>query len=285
MVAEGLELVESLSPAVERVGIDEGYLLLAAGDPREQAELIQLAVRSRLRLSCSLGVAAAKVVAKVASDVRKPGGITVVPRGGEAAFLAPMAARRLPGVGPKAERRLASAGIDTIGGLAELADDALAGLLPGRGGLELRDRARGIDPRPVDPSPAEAVSISSEETFDTDVSDRRRLHELLRTMALDLSQTLRRRRLAARTVTTKLRYPDFSIVTRSNTAAATDRGEVIAARACRLLDRALSDRPGPIRLAGVGVSGLVRDLQLELPLDQAVMRAGQSATGRRSSRC
>lgn len=279
------ELVASLAPAVERVGIDEGYLVLPGGDPREQAELVQLAVRSRLRLSCSLGVAATKVVAKVASDVRKPGGITVVPPGGEAAFLAPMPARRLPGVGPKAERRLAAAGIATIGALAALEDGALAALLPGHTGLGLRDRARGIDPRLVDPRPAEAVSISSEETFDTDVSDRRLLHQLLRTMAVELETTLARRSLAARTVTTKLRYPDFSIVTRSHTAAATDRGEVIAARACRLLDSALRDRPGPIRLAGVGVSGLVRDLQLELPLDPAVAQPGQSATGRRSSRC
>jgi len=281
------ELVCSLAPVVERVGIDEGFLVLPAGHPCEQAELIQLAVRTRLRLSCSLGVATSKVVAKVASDVRKPGGITVVEPGQEAVFLAPMAVRRLPGVGPKAERRLAAAGIVTIGGLAALDSAGLAATLPGRVGLELQARARGIDPRPVDATPGEAVSISSEETFDVDVSDSRRLHDRLRAMAGDLADTLGRRGLAARTVTTKLRYPDFTILTRSITAIATDDGAVIGDRACRLLDRALHERPGPVRLAGVGVSGLTRDLQLELPLvwPAETAAAAQIATGRRSSRC
>lgn len=273
------ELVENLAPVVERVGIDEGYLVLPAGHPREQAELIQLAVRSRLRLSCSLGVGTSKVVAKVASDFRKPGGITVVDRGGEAEFLAPLAVRRLPGIGPKAEARLVAAAVTTVGALAALDGDRLAGLLPGRAGLELRDRARGIDRRPVDGSPVEAISISSEETFDVDVSDRGFLHGLLRRMAGELAGSLERRGLAARTVTAKLRYPDFSIVTRSHTGAATEDPAVIGDRACRLLDRALRDRPAPIRLAGVGVSGLTRDLQLELPLEREPAPAPAGAPG------
>ena len=119
-------LVSSLAPVVEQVGIDEGYLVLPEGDPGEQAALIQLAVRERLRLSCSLGVATCKVVAKIGSDARKPGGITVVPPGGEAAFLAPLPVRALPGVGPKAQSRLADAGVTTIGRLAELDDGRLA---------------------------------------------------------------------------------------------------------------------------------------------------------------
>ncbi len=107
-----------------------------------------MAVRGATGLTCSLGVGTCKVVAKVASDRRKPGGIVVVPPGGEAAFLAPLAVRVLPGVGPKAGERLAPSGIDTIGKLAALTDDELAGLLPGSTGRLLRDRARGIDPRP-----------------------------------------------------------------------------------------------------------------------------------------
>ena len=273
-------LVETLAPVVEQVGIDEGYLVLPAGHPREQAELIQLAVRARLRLSCSLGVATSKVVAKVASDVRKPGGVTMVARGGEAAFLAPMPVRRLPGVGPKAEARLAVAAITTIGGLAALDGSRLAALLPGRVGVELRDRARGIDPRIVDGTPGEAISISSEETFELDVSDRTLLHDLLRRMSVDLAGSLERRGLAARTVTAKLRYPDFSIATRSHTGAAIEDAGEIGDRACRLLDRALRDRPGPIRLAGVGVSGLTRDLQLELPLEGAGDAAAVPDAGR-----
>jgi DNA polymerase-4 len=261
-------LVRDMAPVVEQVGIDEGYLELAAGDAHEQAALIQLAVRARLRLSCSLGVGTCKVVAKVASDARKPGGITVVPRGGEAAFLAPLHVRKLPGVGPKAEARLIGAGVDTIGDLAALADARLAALLPGKVGEELRLRARGIDPRRVNAAPAEAVSISNEETFDRDIADRGELHVHVRRMAEQLAGSLERRGIAARTVTTKLRYPDFAIATRSHSlGVGIDDAAAIGDLACRLLDRALRDRPGPIRLVGVGVSGLDHHKQLRLPVD------------------
>jgi DNA polymerase-4 len=259
-------LVAALAPVVEQVGIDEGYLVLPDGDPGEQAALIQLAIRERLRLSCSLGVATCKVVAKIGSDARKPGGIMVVPPGGEAAFLAPLPVRALPGVGPKAGARLAESGIATIGRLAELADSRLASLLPGRVGLELRRRAQGIDPRPVLAEPAEAVSFSTEETFPRDVGDRGVLHGYLREMAGSLAEGLVRRGMTARTVTTKLRYPDFAIVTRSRSLdVGIDDAETIADLACELLDRAFKDRPGPVRLAGVGVAGFDRHKQLVLP--------------------
>jgi DNA polymerase IV len=259
-------LVSSLAPVVEQVGIDEGYLVLPEGDPGEQAALIQLAVRERLRLSCSLGVATCKVVAKIGSDARKPGGITVVPPGGEAAFLAPLPVRALPGVGPKAQSRLADAGVSTIGRLAELDDGRLAALLPGRVGEELRRRARGIDPRPVATEPAEAVSLSNEETFARDIGDRDELHGYLRAMAESLAGSLLRRGMTARTVTTKLRYPDFAIVTRSQSfEVGIDDAGAIGNLACDLLDRALRQRPGPIRLVGVGVAGFDRHKQLVLP--------------------
>ncbi len=261
------ELVRGMAPVVEQVGIDEGYLVVPEGDPREQAALIQLAVRRRLRLSCSLGVATCKVVAKVASDIRKPGGITVVDPGREADFLGPLPVRRLPGVGPKAEARLAAYGITTVGALAGMSDELLAAVAPGRVGVELRLRACGVDPRPVSAEPGEAVSISSEETFERDVSDRAELHAALRQMAAELAGSLHRRGWAARTVTTKLRYPDFSIVTRSHSlTVGSDDGDELAERACALLDKALADRPDAIRLAGVGVSGLERHKQLTLEL-------------------
>src|SRR6185312_9168559 len=116
-------LVRDLAPVVEKIGIDEGYLVLPDGDPPQEAARIQQAIRSQVRLSSSLGVASCKVVAKIASDMRKPGGIMYVPAGEEAAFLAPLDVRKLPGVGPKGERRLRDAGVQTIGGLASL-DDA-----------------------------------------------------------------------------------------------------------------------------------------------------------------
>jgi DNA polymerase-4 len=220
------------------------------------AEAVQTAVRASSSLSCSLGVSTSKVVCKVASDRRKPGGITVVPPGREAAFLAPLPVRRLPGVGPQAERRLAAAGIATIGGLAAVADAELGVLLPGTVGTMLRDRARGVDPRDLELD-AERVSISTEETFARDVSDRAALHAEVRRQAESVAAHLGRSGLSARTVTTKLRYADFSIRSRSTTLAAPiDEAERIAELACRLLDRGLRDRPGALRLVGVGVSGL-----------------------------
>jgi len=257
------ETVRGVVPTVERTGIDEGYLDMsevADGflEARAVAEAVQAAVRATTELTCSLGVA------KVASDRRKPGGLTVVPAGRERAFLAPFDVRLLPGVGPRSEERLRAAAVTTIGALAELSDAHLRSLLPGKLGPLLRDRARGIDPRRLELS-TERVSYSHEETFEQDIADRERLHGELRTMAERLAELLRRDRMNARTVTTKLRYGDFSIRSRSTTlAAGTDDAATIGDLACSLLDRALRDRPGALRLVGVGVSSLEPFRQLTL---------------------
>ena len=261
--------VREVVPTVERTGLDEGYLdvgevaadFLAA---RRVAEAVQAAVRGATSLTCSLGVATAKVVAKVASDRRKPGGLTVVRPGREAAFLAPFDVRLLPGVGPRAEERLHAAGVPTIGALAILDDASLRRLLPGKVGLMLRDRARGIDPRGLE-TQIERISISTEETFEHDIGDRDQLQAELRRMSARLAEHLTKRGEAARTVTTKVRYPDFSIRSRSSTLpAGLDNGDAIGDVACALLDRALIDRPGPLRLVGVGLSNLEPFRQLAL---------------------
>jgi len=263
------KVVREVVPTVERLGLDEGYLDLGEVAPtfaqaRALARAVQDAVRGSTGLSCSIGVATSKVVAKVASDRRKPGGLTVVPPGREAAFLAPFPTRLLPGVGPRAEARLAAAGVETIGQLAELDDDALAALLPGKVGRLLRDRARGIDPRPLEPV-TEAISISHEETFDRDVGDVERLHAEVLRMAERVATRLREADQTARTVTTKVRYPDFTIRSRSATLpVGTDDAERIGELACSLLDRALAKRAGPLRLVGVGVSALDAYRQLAL---------------------
>jgi DNA polymerase-4 len=128
----------------------------------------------------------------------------------------------------------------------------------------LRDRARGVDPRRLELS-SEPVSLSSEETFDRDIADRERLADEVRRMAVRLAAGLERRGYTARTVTTKVRYPDFSIRSRSTSLpVGTDDGERIGQLACALLDRALADRPGALRLVGVGVSGLEAHRQLAL---------------------
>ena len=262
--------IRGVAPVVQQTGIDEGYLDLTeqAADflaARALAEAIQTAVRGTTSLTCSLGIASCKVVAKIASDRRKPGGVTVVPAGREATFLAPLDVRKLPGVGPRAEERLRTAEVATIGALASLTDAELGSLLPGKVGVELRDRARGIDRRRVEPGSEPPVTISHEETFDRDVAERERLHEELRRMAESLSRRLHDRGLLARTVTTKLRYGDFTTRTRSTTLpTAIDDADRIHALACELLDRALEQRPGALRLVGVGVSGLQGEAQLAL---------------------
>jgi DNA polymerase IV len=263
------ETVRGVVPTVERTGLDEGYLdvgevaqdFLAA---RKVAEAVQTAVRAATSLTCALGVSTSKVVAKIASDYRKPGGLTVVSAGTEARFLSPFAVRRLPGVGPKAEERLVAAGVETIGALAVLADEELKQLLPGSVGRVLRDRARGIDPRPLELS-TERISISVENTFERDLTDRAQLHAELRGMANRVAEHLRTTGRTARTVSTKVRYTDFSIRSRSTSLrVGIDDGEQIGDLACGLLDRALADRPGALRLVGVGVSGLASHQQLAL---------------------
>jgi DNA polymerase IV len=263
------ETVRGVVPTVERTGLDEGYLDLGevADDflaARKVAEAVQTAVRAATSLSGALGVSTSKVVAKIASDHRKPGGLTVVPAGTEARFLAPFDVRRLPGVGPKAEVRLVTAGVTTIGALAGLADGDLRRLLPGSVGRVLRDRARGIDPRPLELQ-TERISISVENTFERDLTDRARLHAELRRMAEEVGGHLQRTGRTARTVTTKVRYPDFAIRSRSTSLrVGIDDAQQIGDLACGLLDRALEDRPGALRLVGVGVSGLASHRQLAL---------------------
>jgi DNA polymerase IV len=187
-----------------------------------------------------------------------------VPAGTEARFLEPFPVRRLPGVGPKAEERLVAEGVATIGALARVGDSELKRLLPGSVGRMLRDRARGIDPRPLELQSVR-ISISVENTFERDLTDRAQLHGELRRMAVEVAGHLQRTGRTARTVTTKVRYTDFSIRSRSTSLrVGIDDGDQIGELACGLLDRALADRPGALRLVGVGVSGLASHQQLAL---------------------
>ena len=278
------DTVSQIVPRIERTGMDEGYLDLGpvAQDfvtARKFAAAVQTSVRGTTKLGCSLGVGTSKVVCKVASDRRKPGGITVVPPGTEARFLAPLAVRLLPGVGPRAEERLRAAKVDTIGGLASLSDVELGVVLPGSVGRVLRDRACGIDPRDLELE-LEQMSVSAEDTFARDTSDRDVLHAEVRRLADLVAERLRNSGLSGRTVSAKLRYADFSIRTRSTTlSAAVDEADVIGGVACGLLDRGLRDRPGALRLVGVGVSSLSPFRQLTLDDDEGTreVRSGAAA--------
>ena len=257
-------LVAEHSSCVEQVGIDEGYLVLDDTGERH-ARQIQQAIRAQIRLSASVGVATCKVVAKIASDRDKPGGVTVVANGAESAFLAPLPLRALPGIGPRTGQRLAAAGLVTIGDLAAVRDEALVALMPGPVGVAMRDRARGIDPRPVAAASAERVSVSMEQTFDDDVCDSQPLRDAVRGWAVRLADRLVCDGQAVRTVTIKLRYSDFSTITRAQTLPApTADADTIASIGLSLLGRALQDRPPPVRLVGLGISGLSSHPQLTL---------------------
>ena len=172
---EVMAILRRFTPLVEQVSIDEAFLDVAGseplfGSPAAIALAIQAAIEQELGLTASIGVASNKLVAKVASDLRKPAGLVEVPVGTEASFLAPLAIERLWGVGPRTRDVLAEYGVRTIGDLARLAPDMLERRL-GKHGPELIARARGIDPAPVSDEPMEAKSVSHEHTFDVDTND------------------------------------------------------------------------------------------------------------------
>lgn len=252
-----MEILASVTPHVQQVSIDEAYLdvtptELRPTDPVQIARDIQLRVDA-LGLSCSIGVATSKTLAKIASDRDKPHGITVVSPGTEADFLAPMPVTAIPGVGAATAGRLRDAGMKTLGDLARL-DEATAAQLLGSWGPELVRRARGIDDRPV--HDVEGVkSVSHEHTFARDVRERPEVERAVRELVEKVAERLRRKQLAARTVTVKLRYADFTTCTVSRTLpAATDLETDMAPVAMELLRTAWTPGTG-LRLVGFGASG------------------------------
>ncbi len=264
-----MERLERLTPLVEQVSIDEAFLDVSAR-PEPAAELaraLQETIRRELGLPCSLGVASNKLVAKIANTVGKaaaggsgpPNAVQVAPPGQEAAFLAPLPCEELPGVGPKTAARLHELGVATIGDLARWPAVELERLF-GKNGADLALHARGLDDRPVVVE-REAKSISKETTFDRDVGDAALLRRTVRDLAAGVSRRLRSSRLAGSTVKLKLRWSDFTTPTRQVTLAqATDDAEEIGRAALGLFERLW--QPGrPVRLIGVGVSGLGQPLR------------------------
>lgn len=251
-----------LTPLVEQISIDEAFLDVS--DRTEPAEAIarqlQTTIRAELSLPCSLGVATNKLVAKIANNVGKaaargdspPSAILVVPPGEEAAFLAPLPADALWGVGPRTAERLAELGIHTIGDIARWPEADLVRAF-GKPGADLARHARGLDERPIVVE-HERKSVSQETTFARDVSDRVLLERTLAEQAADVSRILRQQRLAGVTVKLKLRWSDFTTLTRQTTLAQpVDDAATILATVQPLFGRAWDGRP--VRLIGVGVSG------------------------------
>lgn len=253
--------------AVEGLSLDEAFVDCVTDDLDEAvafAERVRARVRDEVALTASAGVARSKMVAKIASDLHKPDGLTVVPPGTEAAFLAPMPVGRLWGIGPKTQPRLEAAGIRTIGDVAEL-DDARLFALFGRSGPFYRDLARGIDDRTVDPS-RERKSISTEETFEYDERDETRILALLRAQAEELARDMQAKHLRGATVGVKVKRADHTVTGRQTTlAVATNDADAIHAASVWCWHR--SGLAGiPIRLLGTRVAALTEEPERELRL-------------------
>lgn len=246
------------TPLCEPLSLDEAFLDVTAsralhGDGPSIAARIRREVRGETGLTVSAGVAEVKLAAKIATDLGKPDGLTVVPRGGVAAFLAPLPVSKLWGVGGVTEAALRRIGVSTIGDLARLPESALGAALGVDRAAGLRALARGDDEREVVPDEA-AQSVGGEETFEQDLVGEVALARALLMQAGRVGRRLRAARLRGRIVTLKVKYSDFTQVTRRVTLPApTDDDRLIYRTARDLLARVEAGRP--VRLAGVTVSG------------------------------
>lgn len=262
------------TPMVEQTSIDEGYFDLApnrGADPRGVAERIQKAVRQSLKVGVSEGVAANKLVAQVASKLRKPDALVQVTAGGERDFLAPLPNRWLPGVGPKLAASLDAAGLRSIGQIAEVPPEQLM-LFAGEFAPRLREFARGIDERPVVTERAEAKSYSKQVTFPEDVTDEAFVGATLRSMADQLFGRVRGEGKAVRTVSLKIRYNDMQDTLRSESLAEPTEVEGDTYAALGRLLKAAWTRRVSLRGVSVKLSNIYQGMPLDLPLDEESSR-------------
>jgi DNA polymerase IV len=249
---------------VEQLSIDEAFLDLSdlPQTGLELAQELQREIYERLRLPCSLGVASNKLLAKTATDVGKarhhgpipPSAIEVVPDGQEAAYLAPLPAQALWGVGPKTAARLTELGIHTVGDVARLPEALLVRQF-GQAGREMLQHARGIDDRQVT-TDRTARSISSETTFDQDVTDPATLDKTLRAQSEEVARSLRQKNMCAGTIRLKIRWPDFTTHTRQvSLPQPVDQDRVIYTAVLGLL-HSIWTNGRAVRLIGVGAAHL-----------------------------
>lgn len=266
-----MQILHGVSGLVEQISIDEAFLDISdiRDEPERLARGLQARIRHELHLPSSIGIASNKLVAKIATEVGKalalkrikaqgltepPNAVTVVPYGEEAAFLSPLPADMLWGVGPKTSQRLSELGIHTIGDIAKWPENELIRLF-GENGRDLSRHAKGIDNRPI-VTERETKSISQEVTFSVDVVSDKVLEKTVREQSAEVARQLRRENLAGRTVKLKIRWPDFTTLTRQTTLTnPTDMEDEIAKTALALM-KSVRKPSQAVRLIGVGVSGL-----------------------------
>jgi DNA polymerase-4 len=266
--------LRDLTPLVEQISIDEAFLDISAmhETPSQIARDLQIGVKNELQLPSSIGIASNKLVAKIATEVGKksnkkrnepPFGLTIVPAGEESKFLAPLPAEMLWGVGPKTSARLTELGIQTIGDIARWPENEMVRLF-GENGRELWHHAQGIDNRPI-VTEYETKSISQETTFNVDIRNDKTLEKTLHEQSNEVARQLRRNDLAGKTVKLKIRWPDFTTITRQVTLPTPTDNEDEISKAVLKLFHAVRQPNQAVRLIGVGVSGLgapVRQLSL-----------------------
>ena len=286
-----MAIFHEFTPLVEPLSLDEAFLDVSgarrrAGDGPTIARQIRERVLEQEQLACAVGVAASKLVAKLASAAAKPRvtpqgprpglGVLVVPAGEEAAFMHPLPARRLWGVGPKTLERLERLGVRTVGDIAALPVGALVSAVGDAHGRHLHAVANALDDRPVEPDQA-VKSVGHEETFPRDVHDAGRLGREVVRMSDGVGSRLRANGLAGRTVTLKVRFGDFRTITRSTTLPTAVDGAPAIARAAGDLLATVDPAPG-VRLLGVTVSGLTKDVARQLSFDDLGARSWDSAS-------
>ena len=273
--AKFVAILEGLSPFIEQTGLDEAYLDVTGfeslhGTLKQMALAIKKRIRDEVGISASVGIAGCKVVAKVAAKQSKPDGLLEVAAGEETRFLAPLPINKLPGVGEKTEQVLRGLGVKTIGNLATMPPDTLKSRF-GAFGTVLQNHARGVDDSKVEP-PGEAKSISRETTFAEDSRNLAFLEATLRYLGERVGADLRRHNKQTGCVVLKLRYADFTTITRHHSLnQATDTDEIIFETGRQLLGKALLAEKQPVRLIGIGVTSLTEAKQLNM-LDASVSR-------------
>jgi DNA polymerase-4 len=275
--------LRELSPVIEPLSLDEAFVDLAAGPAsalssasvRALGERLRASIHDRTGLTASVGAATSKLLAKIASEQAKPDGLVVVEPGTEQAVLHPLPVRALPGIGPATAERLARLGVRTVGDLAAITVEELVNLLGEAHGRSLHRLSYAQDDRPVSPE-RETKSVSVEDTFDQDITDRALLVALIGRMATRVTGRLRASGQSGRTVTLKVRLHDFTTLSRSATLPGpTDDERVVGRVAARLLDEI--DTTGGIRLLGVGLAGLADWVQEDLFTDRAGQVHGDDA--------
>jgi DNA polymerase IV len=260
-----MAILRSCTPLVEPLSLDEAYLDVTDnlwGEPlaTNVAKTLKARIRAELDLTASAGVAPNKFLAKIASGWKKPDGLTVIPPERIEEFLRELPVEALWGVGPVTAKKLRRIGIERLLDVRAADDERLRGAVGSLAGW-LKCLSRGEDPRPVEPD-RPWRSLSGETTYEKDLVDPRQIRAEIERLARRTAAALERRNLRARTVTIKVRYADFSTVTRSHTAGAPTRDAAeIAARAVALLERTDAARR-PVRLLGVGAHGLLGESEL-----------------------